>query len=126
MKNFEKYKTAKDRAIAFDTWCKCITSGTCEGCELKDIHIECKNGLVCPLAWLDLEAEEEKPMPCPFCGDDCHLQGDAMRYVACNHCGYESRPFDWKDNPAEAEVIAIAAHNRVCKAVAAYKEGEVK
>lgn len=118
MKNFEKYKTAKDRAIAFDTWCKCITSGTCEGCELKDIHAECKNGLVCPLAWLDLEVEEEKPMPCPFCGGDCFVVHDAeAAFVRCGNdaCLYSGALAITIDE-------AIAAHNRLFKAVAAYKE----
>lgn len=117
MTNGEKYKTAKERLIAFESWCKCITCGSCEGCELKDIHIECKNGLVCPLLWPYLEAEEEKPMNCPFCGANTEVVIDecGCYVVSCTHCEYGSPAYN-KDE------FAISAHNRVCKAVAAYKE----
>lgn len=106
MKNFEKYKTTRERMIAFD--------------EFRKTHKEWFNAPSCAFKWLDLEAEE-KPMPCPFCNNEYVEVGKAvngMRDVKCI-CGYRSQAKD-----SESEVIA--AHNRVCKAVAAYKKGEVK
>ena len=64
MKNFEKYKTALERTSALREFCG---KNTCNKCALGNLN---RNVIDCQFAWLDLEAEEEKPMPCPFCGDD--------------------------------------------------------
>lgn len=55
----------------------------------------------------------EKLMPCPFCGDECAC-GDG--YVEClnDSCCYSS------GDRGRSDAEAIAAHNRVCKAVKAY------
>lgn len=116
MKNFEKYKTAKERQVAFEEWCR-NTQHTvgCAHCKVT----EDRHGFICCiLEWLDLEAEEEKPMPCPFCGGDCCIVHDAKEaFVQCGNdaCMYSG-------GLAITIDAAIAAHNRLFKAVAAYKE----
>lgn len=77
----------------------------------------------------NIEAEKEKPMPCPFCGGECELHeiwdNEECKGVGfdvrCNKCEYRSPEAVEHDGSD-----AIDAHNRVCKAVAAYKESEVK
>ena len=57
------------------------------------------------------------PMPCPFCGDECHVESMTNHAnVSCDDddCGYKSCS---KSSRAEA----IAVHNRVCRAVKAAK-----
>ena len=118
MTNEQKYKTAEERVRAFGEFCK---NEFCNQCN----HLDCKfykqgsEILRCYDGWLALEAEEEKPEPCPFCGDATrprHLSGGFC--VECD-CGYTS-PF------AETEVAALAAHNRVARAIRAAKESEVR
>lgn len=75
MKNFEKYKTAEDRANAFYEWC----------CKTKHDH-ECEDAISCDechFAWLDLEAEEEKPLPCPLCGSRMRVLGALLKCTSC-------------------------------------------
>ncbi|MCQ2300589.1 MAG: hypothetical protein MJZ81_10755 [Bacteroidales bacterium] len=124
--NAEAYKTAEERARAFNNYCdKCSDShGDCKP------HIQCH---YCHFAWLDLEAEEE-PLPCPFCGSRCLVIDGSMigpdrhgvrpySYVKCESCGYES--IATNDYVKSGIKDIIAAHNRVAKAVmAAKKEGE--
>lgn len=51
--------------------------------------------------------EEEKPLPCPFCGRDVEVHLDAPEeWVSCQ-CGYSSKMGN----------CAIANHNRVARAV---------
>ena len=61
--------------------------------------------------WLALESEE-KPKPCPFCGGTTEVITDKQGYygVSCIHCDYTSERY-------EQSIYAIAAHNRVCRAV---------
>lgn len=101
MKNFEKYTSAKERLDAF-----------CDLCNRLGTLMEV-SGFA---QWLDLEVEEDKPMPCPFCGGDVEItdEGTMEEHLYCG-CGYASR------NACE-DYDYIADHNRVCKAVAAYKE----
>lgn len=66
MTNEQKYKTAEERVRAFYEWCR---KRDCESCELKSFRKSVGDFLICPMHWLTLEAEEEKPEPCPFCGD---------------------------------------------------------
>lgn len=117
MTNFEKYKTAEERVKAFEDWWN--IRGGCGNCVLL-------NKANCALYWLDLEAEEEKPLPCPYCGSNtvitshdtvCHVN----KYcIECTECSYRSEKKFQKEG-------AIAAHNRVAKAVMeAKKEIEVK
>lgn len=73
------------------------------------------------LRWLALEAEEEKPEPCPFCGGKCVCANEwnGMFRVVCHekeNCWYSSSLYDTRS-------AAIAAHNRVVRAVSEAKEG---
>jgi Lar family restriction alleviation protein len=61
MTNGEKFKTAEERAKAFDNYCISQKSG-CNKCPLNKYA-----GDACRFKWLELEAKEEL-LPCPFCG----------------------------------------------------------
>ena len=118
MTNEQKYKTAKERNDAFSEWC---FSRDCKTCELKS-HNNFDGGAECRFYWLDLEADEEKPEPCFFCGNKylaITKDGNNLWSVSCTACLYESRHHADRDT-------AIAAHNRVCRAVEAVKKGDVK
>ena len=64
MKNFEKYKTPEERGIAFNKFCS--SHRLCSDCACLE------NSDTCKFKWLELEYEE-KPLPCPFCGD-AHIE----------------------------------------------------
>lgn len=110
MTNEEKYKTMEERAKAFSMFCE-----NQDRCTSYPAHntIGC-----CYFRWLAFEAEEEQPEPCPFCGAKCEVTGAINHWVKCIECNYESTLDSDKGK-------AIAAHNRVCRAVRAYKEREV-
>lgn len=122
MTNGEKYKTAEERIEAHGEFCKRAMKGrVCEARDEKDCG-------KCAFAWLELEAEEEKPeeekpMPCPFCGGRVELD-----YIRVNLHDQDFRLMCTKDDclyssgVGEDKSEAIAAHNHFCKAVAAYKE----
>lgn len=130
MTNEQKYKTAEERNNAFSKWC---FNRTCTSCKLKSHNFD--GGYCCKFYWLDLEAEEEKPKPCPFCEGKCSAEtvktADLETGEVCSEisvlcygkdgvgCGYQSKFFT-----EEAE--AISAHNRVARAVEAMKKGDVK
>lgn len=63
--NSEKFKTAKERTIEFNKVC----NGKCYDCKIfaakKDQPIS-----NCTFVWLGMEADEEKLLPCPFCGSE--------------------------------------------------------
>ena len=88
MTNVEKYKTTNDRVYAFRKYCR--DKGTCHGCALNETGVSrtiCVDR--CILNWLALEAEEEKPLPCPFCDyPSPYLHNDGERWlVDCGACG---------------------------------------
>ena len=116
MTNEQKYKTPDERNHAFSEWC---FKSDCESCRLKAHNFDGGDG--CRFYWLALEAEEEKPEPCPFCGGTTEVITDEQGYygVSCIHCDYTSERY-------EQSIYAIAAHNRVCRAVEAVKKGDVK
>lgn len=105
MTNAEKYKTAEERASAFISYC--------DGREAQEAHKRCLDGICieCFLQWLDLEFEEEKPLPCPFCGSML-TPYDLCGFSFSCACGYRTALKDSRDK-------AIAAHNRVVRAVMA-------
>ena len=116
MTNGEKFKTAEERAKAFTKWCEekqktaigKVAKHECSDCPL-DERTPC-----CFFFWLDLEAEEEKPLPCPFCGREVSVHTDAPEeWVSCE-CGYSSKMMN--------HGCSIAAHNRVARAMLAAKE----
>lgn len=115
MKNFEKYKTSKERHEAFYKFCQ---GKTCDRCVLGCNHY--KSAISCALEWIDLDAEKDEPMDCPFCGGHIIGTSRTARGVSllCS-CGYASCKYDTLQE-------AVVAHNRICRAVAAYKESEVK
>ena len=129
MTNEEKYKTVEERIKAFRNHCNPIVGHCGTRCRMSEPD---KSGgydmMKCFAYWLTLEAEEETPMPCPFCGGETHsnlghLKAGVVHYwVDCisPDCMYRSAHY------TDKEAEAIAAHNRVCRAVAAYNEGEVK
>ena len=110
MKNCEKYKTADERAKALRAFCN--SNKTCKRCTLYDTIDDVR---ICAFHWLELEAEEEKPEPCPFCGGKMQLmfeqQNDAHCLVCYGGCGYTTGAY-----ASEAE--AISWNNRVARAVA--------
>lgn len=103
MTNAEKYKTAEERARAFES--TCFKTRQMKQCEDALSCTECK------FAWLDQETDAEKPLPCPFCGDEVETAETLVgkKGFSCS-CGYTSKAeFGWD--------AAIAAHNRVARAV---------
>lgn len=104
--NEQKYKTIDERVSAFHEWCNK------QMCNHRD---KCTSAR-CAYNWLALQAEEEKPEQCFYCGGKVHLDdnGPMLFYIQCN-CGYRSRDFTRRD-------IAIAEHNRVARAVMASKK----
>ena len=107
MNNEQKYKTAEERVMAFLTQREVSSIATVIANEFAH--------------WLALEAEEEKPEPCPFCGGECRTVVNQYEdhVVGCDNCCYCSREFN-------SDSEAIAAHNRVARAVMAAKESEVE
>lgn len=107
MRNEEKYKTAEERGEAFELFCDSMhkkhISGPCPSCPAF--------GGPCAFNWLALECEDEKPLPCPFCGGNASVI-EVMNYTAvavrCDSCHATSGNYDTK---AEA----IAAWNRRVK-----------
>ena len=115
MTNEQKYKTAKERGEAFTEWCR--RKSSCRKCEADKFTYGGTRG-GCQFYWLALEAEEEKPEPCFFCGNKylaIAKDGNNLWSVSCTACLYESRHHADRDT-------AIAAHNRVARAVRADKE----
>ena len=102
--NEQKYKTAEERVKAF-----------LSQREVSSIATVIANDFA---HWLALEAEE-KPEPCPFCGGTTEVTTDEQGYygVSCIHCDYTSERY-------EQSIYAIAAHNRVARAVRAARESE--
>lgn len=117
--NEQKYKTPEERIKAFRNHCNPIVGNCGTRCRLSEPD-KCGgyDFMNCFAYWLTLEAELEKPMDCPFCGGACEIdtvcmnEDQSSKYVSCTNdrCMYQS-PIG-KDGSA-----AIAAHNRVCRAV---------
>ena len=64
MTNAEKYKTAEERMKAYAALCE--NHRDCENCPAHTGSAYPQ----CAFHWLELDAEEEKPLPCPFCGEN--------------------------------------------------------
>lgn len=121
-KNFEKYNTAEERIEAFNQFC---IRHQCADCPLCHFHETAGCHSFCAVAWLDLEAkEEEKALPCPFCGGEMMPFSDEYGFgfiCSTTKCGATSCRYDTREE-------AVAAHNRVARAVMdaknAKKDGE--
>ena len=101
MTNEQKFTNAEERNAAYRAY---ITDFT--------------RPIIGQFEWLALEAEEEKPEPCFFCGNKylaITKDGNNLWSVSCTACLYESRHHADRDT-------AIAAHNRIARAVMAAKE----
>lgn len=107
MTNGEKYKTAKERQMAFKQFCK---SHVCAGCPFYDSRA--MHG--CIFNWLEMEAEEEL-LPCPFCGGKARVLssiGSECFGVQCNNGKCKVSPIT--DFTADIN-DAIASWNRRAK-----------
>ena len=109
MTNAEKFTTAEEREIAFNKWCK------------TQQH-DCPRGskcLRCMFHWLDLEAEDEKQLPCPFCGGtDLVMQDVGGFEIACQGCGFHTPSYMVLEK-------LISEYQRVARAVMAAGKKEV-
>ena len=113
--NEERFRTPEERNAAFKEWC---FSRLCESCKLKAHNFD--GGAGCRFYWLALEAEEEKPEPCFYCGNKylaITKDGNNLWSVSCTACLYESRHHENRDT-------VIAEHNRMARAAMAAKESE--
>lgn len=111
MLNSQKFTTAEERAVKFEEWCESnhMHGGTGSCVRDSDCH-------ACHFEWLDLEAEKEKPLPCPFCGKNVYpYDFEGISYVC--KCGYHSQVKNLIDE-------AISAHNRMARAVGAGQKEE--
>ncbi|MCQ2300575.1 MAG: hypothetical protein MJZ81_10685 [Bacteroidales bacterium] len=97
MKNREKFANGVELAKAFDEFCASHVDdegmSCCEGCPLREIHLEAKTGSVCPISWLDLEYSDRHVEKCPFCGSKCKVRSSPDGYwVECTNllCRFSS------------------------------------
>ena len=85
MTNAEKFKTAKERSQAFKRFCNSHRKGlswiaNCANCEFKDADEKCI------FLWLAQEAPAEKPLPCPFCGNEPNVYTvNGKYYIRCSN-----------------------------------------
>ena len=121
MLNQDRYKTVEERVRAFRNYCNPIVGNCGTRCRLSEPD---KSGgydmLNCFAYWLTLEAKSDIE-PCPFCGYKCVSMESSIGdfFVGCGRCYY-------RIGGEKTQAAAISAHNRVCRAVKAYKESEVK
>ena len=109
MTNEEKYKTTEERAAAFRRYCDRYM-GKFNGCATGNCPLRTPSLRACQFAWLALEAEEEMPLACPFCGGEAKtvLLGVKEFAVHCYGCSVETDAYT-------TEADAIAAWNRRAK-----------
>jgi len=113
MTNEEKYKTPEDRLAAFREYCDRHREKF-NGCTIGNCPLRTTSTRACQFFWLALEAEEDKPLPCPFCGGEAEVV-EASRlvmprgtFVQCKNCWAFVAGFKTKTD-------AIAAWNRRMK-----------
>ena len=113
MTNEEKYKTAIVRHAEYKRFCEMFKREGCSSCPAFGSG-------ACAFKWLELEAANESPEPCPFCGKETeviHISYDNCFAVKCyKGCGYISAH-------TCSENGAVANHNKLCHKL---KEGESK
>lgn len=118
MTNEEKYTTPDERVKAFSEFCRRHN----QDCS-RDRCFTTSNATKCAFSWLTYDVEEEKPEPCPFCHGNMQSMVDQNNDTHClvcyGGCGYTTGAY-----ASEAE--AVKWHNRVARAVKAYKESEVR
>lgn len=109
MTNEEKYKTPEDRLAAFREYCDRHREKF-NGCTIGNCPLRTTSTRACQFFWLALEAEEDKPLLCPFCGADgviTELKDGGFR-AFCLECLSASGAYSTKAD-------AIAAWNRRVK-----------
>lgn len=105
--NAERFKTVEERTLEFNRVCKC----DCENCKIFEMK-NYQHNISCPFVWLEMEAEEEKPLPCPFCGSEVeigHPPISSKYYIQCTKSGCVVKPITKSYNSKEE---AIAAWNK--------------
>jgi Lar family restriction alleviation protein len=109
MTNEEKYKTPEERLAAFMGYCDRHREKF-NGCTIGNCPLRTTSTRACPFFWLTLEAEEEKPLACPFCGSEAQVVIVAPKgaYVHCKECGAFVAA-------SSTKAEAIAAWNRRAK-----------
>ena len=113
MTNGEKFQTAEDRAKAFDKFC---IGKDCGSCALS-VKVQVSSR-VCEYGWLDLEAEEEEQLPCPFCGStDVVIQDVGGFELACQGCGFHTPSYMVLEQ-------LISEYQRVARAVMDAQKGK--
>lgn len=100
MLNQDKYITAEERVKAFVAYCK-----NKKECDHDSVRQDCPK-MKCMMEWLSLKAEEEKPEPCLFCGE----QMTFTEYGIACRCGYRK--------VGASREASISAHNRLARALA--------
>ena len=106
--NAEKYKDKDSRFEAFMNFCNKYDN--C--CECPIDPPENSPRSCCSFYWLEIEAKEEKPLPCPFCGSeaDVRLSYNSFGYtVQCQNPNCTVNVFTGVQNSKEE---AITAWNR--------------
>lgn len=109
MRNCEKFKTAEERIAEFNKICGPCEKADCNRCYALD----------CFNAWLDDEANEEKPLPCPVCGSPCVVVYNAVECTNKDGCAYRCWQLGFGADRN------VAAHNRLARAVASEASVEV-
>ena len=109
--NAERFKTAEERTIAFRKTC----NGNCEDCKVFEVK-NYRHNLNCPFLWLEIEADEEVPHSCPFCGSEARIRHN-IHDDGCLHdyyieCGNPNCQISPKTNFYKTWYEAIAAWNK--------------
>lgn len=100
--NAEKFKTALERTNQFNKACK----GECTDCKIFEAK-KYQHTMNCPFVWLEMEAVEAEPLPCPFCGSEIEvIVNEDLYKIECNNseciCSSSTRYFSNKDDAIEA------------------------
>ena len=100
--NAERFKTVEERTLEFNRACK----GDCENCKIFEMK-NYQHNINCPFVWLEMEAVEEKPLPCPFCGSEVEIGqlNSSEYYIQCTKSGCAVKPVT-KTYNSKNEVIA--------------------
>ena len=99
MTNAEKYKTAEERIKAYASFCD-----NRRNCECCPAHTENAYPL-CIFRWLELDADKEKLLPCPFCEGKAYVYTYLLynvQAIRCAKCGASSGNYDTETEAIEA------------------------
>ena len=109
--NAEKFKTAEERTLEFNKACK----GKCSTCKIFEAKKH-RHETNCPFVWLEMKADVEMPLPCPFCGsrahERCHIRDDGRPHKYSIECGNPNCRISPDTYYYETRDEAIAAWNK--------------